>query len=854
MSHKTSRTVLTQTSILFFLVLLTGSGVRAQVSGGTDINLAQKVGYQNECAISKNPTNKLQLFALCNDLGGTGLFAARSTNGGTSWVYPDAADKTIADGDANQGPAACCDPTLAWDTNNNLFITYINSARDSIVTILSTDGGSTFANLITFGPASVDQPTVVADAGAVWIVWNQGGSMVARGAPVTGTGTANVGAFHALQNIPGTANCSFGDIAIAPGGAVVQVCESLLSASGETMETLRVNTDADGLGPGNFAASVAATTTNVGGFDRIPAQNSRSIDAEAGLAFDRNQFGDPSFPGGLPSPHFGRLYLVYTEEPVDESNDTNIMLRWSDDNGATWPGGPIRVDDDPGARSQFFPKIATNRLSGNIGVCWLDARNSATNNAVQEFCTIATPTGASPAFMASAQISGGASITSANLNQFGDYQGLDYFQGRAHPIWGDTSNNGGTNPDGTAEFDAYTDTVSGGMAANEGDPHLTTVDGVHYDFQSAGEFVVLRDGDGLEIQTRQSPVATASMVGPNGHTGLTTCVSLNTAVAARVAGRRVTFQNNISGQPDPSGLQLRVDGVLTTLGPGGLSLGGGGHIMKSGDGITITFPDDTILVATPNFWTTYGRWYLNVQVFHTPALEGIMGAIARGSWLPLLPDGTSLGPMPAPLHQRYLDLYQRFANAWRVTNKTSLFDYAPGTSTADFTIASWPNESLPCDIPDAKPVKPVSDAVAQEACRRVEGKERNANCVFDVTVTGELGFAKLYLMSQRIETGFTHTIVSDDKDPTKPTEPVTFTAVVTGTTMRGQPGPTGTVQFFLDGERAADPVLLDKRGYAIWRVPRLKEGRHEITAVYIPAAGSPFLSSTGIKVHRSGVK
>ena len=44
-----------------------------------------------------------------------GLFAARSTDGGDTWTYPDATDKTIADGDAGQGAAACCDPTIAWD-------------------------------------------------------------------------------------------------------------------------------------------------------------------------------------------------------------------------------------------------------------------------------------------------------------------------------------------------------------------------------------------------------------------------------------------------------------------------------------------------------------------------------------------------------------------------------------------------------------------------------------------------------------------------------------------------------------------------------------------------------------------
>jgi hypothetical protein len=55
------------------------------------------------------------------------MLAARSTDGGATWFYPDPSDKTIVDGDAGQGPTACCDPTLAWDTFGNLFITYLGS-------------------------------------------------------------------------------------------------------------------------------------------------------------------------------------------------------------------------------------------------------------------------------------------------------------------------------------------------------------------------------------------------------------------------------------------------------------------------------------------------------------------------------------------------------------------------------------------------------------------------------------------------------------------------------------------------------------------------------------------------------
>jgi len=65
---------------------------------------------------------------------------------------------------------------------------------------------------------------------------------------------------------------------------------------------LFVNVDPDGLGPQPFSSSrTFVVDTHVGGFDFIPAQPDRSVDAEPGLAWDRT--------GGA---HNGRVYLVYT--------------------------------------------------------------------------------------------------------------------------------------------------------------------------------------------------------------------------------------------------------------------------------------------------------------------------------------------------------------------------------------------------------------------------------------------------------------------------------------------------------------------------------------------------------------
>src|SRR3546814_4966769 len=77
--------------------------------------------------------------------------------------------------------------------------------------------------------------------------------------------------------------------------------------------------------------------------------------------------------------------------------------------------------------------------------------------------------------------------------------------------------------------------------ADIGDPHIHTVDGKRYDFQAVGEFTLLCDLEGMEIQTRQWPVATANPI-TDSYSGLTACVSINVAVALRVGDHRIAYQ------------------------------------------------------------------------------------------------------------------------------------------------------------------------------------------------------------------------------------------------------------------------------------------------------------------------
>jgi len=138
-----------------------------------------------------------------------------------------------------------------------------------------------------------------------------------------------------------------------------------------------------------------------------------------------------------------------------------------------------------------------------------------------------------------------------------------------------------------------------------------------------------------------------------------------------------------------------------------------------------------------------------VNVVPQQRARGLAGDVPERSWLPALPDGTSMGPKPTSAHDQYVELYKRFADAWRVTEKTSLFDYAPGTSTDTFTMRGWPPENGKCDIPGAVPVQGATEEVAREACKGVPGDP--ANCIFDVKVTGLTNIANTYVASRNAQ-------------------------------------------------------------------------------------------------------
>jgi hypothetical protein len=460
-----------------FLTAIAGSVLAiSQVSGvlaagltvGPNVDISGFADNEAETTVAVNPANPNNVVVVSNFQTADALMESVSFDGGATWSA-----RMIADGSDSLG-VACCDANAAFDEYGNFFLIYLDVRAKKVQTAYSTDGGLTMQFLATLDHtdhsnpmangkkwgAGADQPSLATGPGGTWFVYkmfSQGGQLLqVRGLPVSGLG--QFGPLSAAQSVPGSKYGSFGDIAVGQNGQVLVTYQDNIPTQGPS--TIWTNLDPDGFGSAGFGGARAATATNVGGFDYIPPQALRSVDAEAGLAYDRT--------GGA---HRGRVYLLYTDEQPNESDDTDIWVRHSDDDGATWSAA-VRVNDDAGTNSQFNPHIAIDQATGYIAVGFHDARNDLgtggsgdtngnPNDDAQYFVAVSHDAGAS--FSANVQVSAGTSNAEAAHNgvQYGDYTGLGFAGGIIHPAWADNSDSAGGNPDGALDrFDVYSAAIT----------------------------------------------------------------------------------------------------------------------------------------------------------------------------------------------------------------------------------------------------------------------------------------------------------------------------------------------------------------------------------------------------------
>ena len=180
-----------------------------------------------------------------------------------------------------------------------------------------------------------------------------------------------------------------------------------------------------------FGTDIIVTHSATGFKTSIPADPKRGVHVGPTIDVDRSG-----------SSFNGRLYITYTNLFVvgaDQKDNTDIFVRYSDDDGSSW-SAPILVNDDVGINSHFLPWLDVDQQTGVVAVVWYDARNDTNNKQVEVFMAVSDNGGVS--FLTNILVSDGKSDQSLDnfnrsLNGYLEYIGIAICGCKAFPVWSD---------------------------------------------------------------------------------------------------------------------------------------------------------------------------------------------------------------------------------------------------------------------------------------------------------------------------------------------------------------------------------------------------------------------------------
>ena len=507
-----------------------------------NIDVTNSPSEQDEPMVVINPYDSLNIIIGANDdRSFNTLWAYASTDGGNSWsntALPIPAESWMLNSDAT-------DPSLAFATSGEaLYVNgHLNLPQNDVACFASSDKGFTWvlrSEAFQDSAASVDTAsdkyfvTVDRDPsspflGRVYVTWvelepypfyarvvaafstDDGVSWSTR-RPVSGLG-------HYIAPVPVT----------EPDGTLLIAYEDYFPNN-----QILVARSTDG---GNtFGAPEAVSVyTNLGPLfpaDSMGQQNIGPPDS----AFNVNSF--PAIAVDSSSAHAGRAYLVWCGKASDDL--AHLWLSVSDNDGASW-STPRAIEQDsvPNASSRFFPWIAVDPMTGNVGidyyVTWMDTvppKQSTGTLMMQAALYMLHSTDGGGSF-ASRRISSAIfdpisgddarTIEGETLWFFGDYIGLAGHSNRWYPAWTDAR---------SGEPDIYTAVVQpfAPMPVTDLAAHDTLINGRHISFVSwqyvpqttfgyplGGGYQFAIAKDGIVLVTRDS--SKLSFLDTNAQTG-----------------------------------------------------------------------------------------------------------------------------------------------------------------------------------------------------------------------------------------------------------------------------------------------------------------------------------------------
>lgn len=580
-----------------------------------DVNVSKLNSTQGETHIAINPTNPNNLVIVANGgtSNGTAEFIANTFDGGRTWTI-----RTLGSGQDGVAPGNSdrFDAAVAFDKFGNMHAIYMarngSTGDSSMIYAFSADGGSTFnVQTVQAASSSNDKCWIATGPDAqnlanevVVLTFRNSSGLVARAGSVSGAGV--IPSFSSATVF--STNGNYAVPAVGPAGQIAITWQN--PGGGESNGNVLFDRDLNGLVGGlSFGTDTTITSTQAGGFDFIPATPDRSAFASPYVAYDHS--------GG---PFNGRLYVAYADESPDESDDFDIFVRRSDNNGTTW-SAPVQVNDDPGTRSQFFQNISVDQTTGAVALGWYDARNDsgsggidtdgAANTDVQYFGAFSTNGGVS--FGTNIRLSDGASNqvrdTTDPGNDFGDYAGIAAHGGIAHAAWVDNSNSTGDNPGGTARFEVYTDqfpipTSTVNVSASPASVPEDGAENIVYTFTRTGS---LASALTVSFNVGGTASSGSDYAATSANTPFTFGATGTVTIAAGKSTAYVTLNpsTEASVEADETAVLTVVSGTGYTAGPTNV---GTGTILNDDTGISVAVSPAAVLEdGAPNLIYTFTR-------------------------------------------------------------------------------------------------------------------------------------------------------------------------------------------------------------------------------------------------------
>jgi len=284
------------------------------------------------------------------------------------------------------------------------------------------------------------------------------------------------------------------------------------------------------------------------------------------------------------------------------------------------------------------------------------------------------------------------------------------------------------NPDqADADGDGTGDVCDGGGSV-AGEPHVVTWDGLWYDFQAIGDFVLATNGNDVMVQSRMVPWL---------HD---TRFTINMAAAMKVGTHKVAFYADRSDHLWVDDAPLAMGCAATEACNTTHDLSGGGQIRH----LKAISWDDAYQVILPNrrgellvsvnqgegLHVFFNRWI-------TSDVSGLLGTrnanidddirLRTGVTLPQPPDVNTF--------------YNVFAESWRVQPGESLLD-----STSSAPVASTPSSDAAGRVMTLADLRNDEVVFGQKACagRGIVNPILAEGCAFDVGMAGDENMAGIF--------------------------------------------------------------------------------------------------------------